>query len=59
MGKLLVEYLVPALLLAALFYWLCKVWFLKGFQGRIDNLKKVKESSDKYDKQINNLTEGE
>ncbi len=52
MGKYLLEFVVPAILLIALAGPLVRFWYFKIFPKVIKTNKKVNEASKQYDKDI-------
>lgn len=52
MGKLLIEFGVPAVLLVGTVWWLLRQWYVRYFGQRIRAYKEVRKASKKYDKEI-------
>lgn len=55
MGKLLIEFAIPALIMMAIAWQIAKLWFYKVAPKQIKELKDIKKTSDKYDKSIDTI----
>lgn len=53
MGKLLIEYGVPAIFMLCLFMLVVKIWYLVYFPQTIKESRKINKASQRYDKELN------
>lgn len=52
MGKLLIEFIIPAALLLGLLWLVLKMWYFKWFPRIIKNHNKLNAATAKYDRQL-------
>lgn len=52
MGKLLIEYALPTVLLFLAMFYACELWFFKFFPRHIKTVKTVDEKSEVYDHEL-------
>ena len=55
MGKLLIEFGIPALIMMAIAWKITKIWFFRVAPSNIIELKKIRQTSDKYDKTLDKI----
>lgn len=52
MGKLLIEFGIPAIIMMALAWKIVKIWFFNVVPSNIVELKKIKRTSARYSKNL-------
>lgn len=52
MGKYLIEYMLPALILVSGVLSLVRWWYVKHFASRIKNWKEIRTASKKYEAEL-------
>lgn len=55
MGRILIEFILPALLMAYFGFKLTKFWYQKIFPKQIEEVRDITEHSEKYDKKLTKI----
>ena len=52
MGKIIVQYIIPALILLPFLWWAVSKWYLKVFPRSIKNQQAIDRATTKYESQL-------